>query len=1839
MSSVELDASGYGSLGAFSAIHRPTRRKKILSIIIAVASILLCAALVSVGKSRFLGSSLTQLSSDLPVHETQVKPSISSHSLDAQQSFVENWGNQTPTAMIYARHNPIRDGAVDFYLNFPVGSSTLRAPKWFMGIPLRRKSAKSLRQVELAILQGQINRLPTAKAAASSNRKLLQKKFGSKKASPPSPSARKGNAKGAVSSQSKGSPAKQSFPASLKENCCLPACALGKLPNEFSPKGCSPCSNPAEKKQCERVTVSAACRKLAGNRPIKKGDIVKPLFSTNECLPGSSSSSSGSSPSTPPVPVPSCAIDKSGKFAGCAACLDHRQFPAVDGRICNDQLQKFKPVVGVTVVTRSDKLPDPNPPIPPPALAPPTTSAPSSQSESSSSSSNRPPPKMCSHDPTKLNGNGKGCVTCQGKSIKRAKPDPSKKGFLPGNDYWACRECQSKGICNFDCVLNSVTKVWECPPPGTPSVKEPESRPTPTCSADPKIRWGDSFSNEMQCQGHMCKAAGILPSGEYGPLKYPKSNAYPKKLSAKTCCPFVAQGLTPASCYEKFGCEVPFAIEKGKDTWELSDSVQLCKNFFCRLSVTSPAVWAQKKGDSVFSQGINKGRSACCEKLLASTPDGKESWCPAAAPPVSPIDEITPVIKMSDEECQDFLCMQTPKVSDVGATYAVWREHFFEEEKSEGRRLLAVPSASRSSAASSAKASASSSGSKSHDEQHDPRVNVPVCVNQLQLAGIETWETNEHCAHEEEPEEEEEEEHEEEEHEEEEHEAEEPKGEEHHEEEHSGEAEPEPELEPEELPEAECDEENGPENLHLLPGANVLGYTYDPDFGLEGCNFDRCVIRPFIKFTYKECKVVETPAGMFKVPDQIFAYNLYETSAKTHVYTNEKEKREAQSVEAHVEGSYGPVSAKVSASHSGSSESSSKQHIAVRKIDVHLYRLNLVNKKSFDDLVPEFQEAFKALPPRFEQNVHEYIQFLRDWGRYVPVSGTFGGSVEVIMKFFSASSASKEEMSVGVEVAYASAVVSASGGLNYGKSNEAKEVENNNEISLQSSGGDPEIGAMISDIHAPEQMNFREDLQKWLHSLPKYPRLVEDWPILSVITKFIPNTPGEDGFDPFTRNQGLLDALRILHEDGATSMFDKRKCYPPLPAPDVKELSGPSHIPAPKVRIFEHCNFGGATLALAPGDYDSSYLQNFESGGQNFVKQISSLQIDKGYTVILYSRPGFQGETLVLDKDSSCLVGQNFNDMAQSLKIIKGKEPVAAVGKRTPTLYNGRASLQFNNFDRISVGQCLTFIAETDGDIDVYFFSSPTNQLSAYGFHVKTTGVTFERGLFKNNVVLKKSTDANAAAFGQSSLAQKVWFCMFPDAEDASATVFQYGRDSITLFEYIEKSPVNINYFAMDCSKAATYRSIIIMAASRWLEYTNPYNRVCAIVNCEQVQETESESGTCACKRCAYGYEPYNNNQECVAASQCPAEFGCLAATPPKCICEECCCGLSFDPVSLNCVNANMMIRPGTTIQDNIWVAALESRPSSAPTTPMETKFKTGSSYRIKKIGFACTETNLQNIRVSYDESKPALGFIDYDSTHLVTSSDTAGKFDFSIYDNLRKSVKANPLFSTAGFLNLDEIKLEEVTVKSMIKKAGGFMQDLFKFVGEGAKKFAKDVDATVKQSKEFVDAAVKKGQQFVEETKNKAVEVANDLKQKTQELIKVADEEAKKFMKTAEKVYNDVAKVAQDVTQAAVNLVADNAELLKTLNGIGGAVAGTLVATVPQLLSLTGVWCVNDPLLSHCVSSFRPLLHFFTAPLGAGPSSARWEVQPSPPQLPPLTGSSTWLCHPKHLAKIRWPF
>jgi hypothetical protein len=219
----------------------------------------------------------------------------------------------------------------------------------------------------------------------------------------------------------------------------------------------------------------------------------------------------------------------------------------------------------------------------------------------------------------------------------------------------------------------------------------------------------------------------------------------------------------------------------------------------------------------------------------------------------------------------------------------------------------------------------------------------------------------------------------------------------------------------------------------------------------------------------------------------------------------------------------------------------------------------------------------------------------------------------------------------------------------------------------------------------------------------------------------------------------------------------------------------------------------------------------------------------------------------------------------------------------------------------------------------------------------------------------------------------------------------------------------------------------------------------------------------------------------------------------------------------------------------------------------MATNFKPGSSYRLKKLLFSCTETNVQNIRLSYDASKPALGVIDYDSTHLIQPSDPAGTFDFSMYDNLRKSVAANPLYSASGFLNLDEVKLEKFSLSSIAKKASNTLKNTFKFITEGAKLIQKYNPVNV------------------------AFKITRDLADSAKEIIKIADGEVKKFMKVAKKAYHDVVSLVQKVSREVIDFAAENADLLKTISGIAGQVGGALVSVAPQLMNAIPGWCVDD--------------------------------------------------------------
>lgn len=275
----------------------------------------------------------------------------------------------------------------------------------------------------------------------------------------------------------------------------------------------------------------------------------------------------------------------------------------------------------------------------------------------------------------------------------------------------------------------------------------------------------------------------------------------------------------------------------------------------------------------------------------------------------------------------------------------------------------------------------------------------------------------------------------------------------------------------------------------MLPGTDLLGAGYEPA-GSE-CEFDACRTRQIFEWTFVKQRAAFTPGGTFRVPDQIRVLNVYRTKATTNVYMSEKQKEEKMAVAAAVSFSGYSVKAKASASYGKSGTESKQESIAERAIGVDLYTMR--SEPTEDPTTaynPLFMTELSSLPLTFARGPHSYLKFIRTWGRYVVVGGTFGGTLTLDMRYESSATASASDLAVGVEAAY-DGVVSAGGSVSLDMSSKAKSLMANSKISIYTSGGDPSVAATITDLvpGTDKSATFRGDLLAWLRSIPQFPRL------------------------------------------------------------------------------------------------------------------------------------------------------------------------------------------------------------------------------------------------------------------------------------------------------------------------------------------------------------------------------------------------------------------------------------------------------------------------------------------------------------------------------------------------------------------------------------------------------------------------------------------------------------------------------------------------------------------------------------------------------------------------------
>jgi len=96
--------------------------------------------------------------------------------------------------------------------------------------------------------------------------------------------------------------------------------------------------------------------------------------------------------------------------------------------------------------------------------------------------------------------------------------------------------------------------------------------------------------------------------------------------------------------------------------------------------------------------------------------------------------------------------------------------------------------------------------------------------------------------------------------------------------------------------------------------------------------------------------------------------------------------------------------------------------------------------------------------------------------------------------------------------------------------------------------------------------------------------------------------------------------------------------------------------------VYQHCNYGGYAVALAPGNYTLTQLQALGVANDD----ISSVKVSSGYQIEMYVNDNFLGNSETFVADNPCLVTNGFNDSASSIKVF-----AVAPAKPQPGLITG----------------------------------------------------------------------------------------------------------------------------------------------------------------------------------------------------------------------------------------------------------------------------------------------------------------------------------------------------------------------------------------------------------------------------------------------------------------------------------------------------------------------------------------------------------------------------------------
>ncbi|VXB98832.1 Carbohydrate-binding protein [Flavobacterium sp. 9AF] len=215
---------------------------------------------------------------------------------------------------------------------------------------------------------------------------------------------------------------------------------------------------------------------------------------------------------------------------------------------------------------------------------------------------------------------------------------------------------------------------------------------------------------------------------------------------------------------------------------------------------------------------------------------------------------------------------------------------------------------------------------------------------------------------------------------------------------------------------------------------------------------------------------------------------------------------------------------------------------------------------------------------------------------------------------------------------------------------------------------------------------------------------------------------------------------------------------------------------APSVAtVYKHCSYGGYAIGLPVGNYTLAQLQ--ANGALD--NDISSLKVQSGYEVVLYANDNFTGSSIVVGSDDTCLVDNNFNDVASSVKV--------RVATNTSSVL-----IQAEDYSAMN-GIQTEATTDTGGGLNVGY--ADTGDWMAYNsINFPTTGaylIEYRVASAVNGAVISSDLNAGAIVLGNVNIPNtggwQNWQTV-SQTVNVNAGTYNFGI-------FIQNSGVNLNWF------------------------------------------------------------------------------------------------------------------------------------------------------------------------------------------------------------------------------------------------------------------------------------------------------------------------------------------------------------------------------------------------------------------------------------------------------------